>query len=247
MSWAEHVARMRDRQGAYRILVGRIQGKRPPRRPRIRWDNNIKLNLHSKKGRGMDLSGSRREMADCQEHDTASQGSITCRVFPEQLQSHWLLKNSHAAWSYESWNYRRKAVMPARSCSVTADMLTGQLPNHKSELNTKYNYQSKTQQKLLYYVLQLHVSALFFRPSSGCIHQALRVMYPIYKYTTLMMRSQSITCFGPFLQAIFRLYTLGLESNVSYIQIYYIDDEISVNYMFRPFSLGHLQVVYTRP
>ena len=31
------------------------------------------------------------------------------------------------------------------------------------------------------------------------------------------------TCFGPFLWAIFRLYTLGLESNVSYIQIYYIN------------------------
>jgi len=29
-------------------------------------------------------------------------------------------------------------------------------------------------------------------------------------------------------KAIFRLYTLGLESNVSYIQIYYNDDEISV-------------------
>ena len=36
------------------------------------------------------------------------------------------------------------------------------------------------------------------------------------------------TCFGPFLQAIFRLCTLGLESNVSCLQIYYIDDEISV-------------------
>ena len=30
------------------------------------------------------------------------------------------------------------------------------------------------------------------------------------------------------MRSIFRLYTLGLESNVSYIQIYYIDDEISV-------------------
>ena len=36
------------------------------------------------------------------------------------------------------------------------------------------------------------------------------------------------TCFGPFLWAIFRLCTPGLESHVSYIQIYYIDDEISV-------------------
>ena len=34
--------------------------------------------------------------------------------------------------------------------------------------------------------------------------------------------------FRPFSLAIFRLCTLGLESNVSYMQIYYIDDEISV-------------------
>jgi len=36
--------------------------------------------------------------------------------------------------------------------------------------------------------------------------------------------------FRPLFKAIFRLYTLGLESNVSYIlvQIYYFDDEISV-------------------
>jgi len=34
--------------------------------------------------------------------------------------------------------------------------------------------------------------------------------------------------FRPLFKTIFRLYTLGLESNVSYIQIYYIDDEISV-------------------
>jgi len=34
--------------------------------------------------------------------------------------------------------------------------------------------------------------------------------------------------FRPFSLGHFRLYTLGLESNVSYIQIYYIDDELSV-------------------
>jgi len=37
-----------------------------------------------------------------------------------------------------------------------------------------YNYQSKNNKNLLYYVVQyvsqLHVSALFFRPSSGCVH-----------------------------------------------------------------------------
>jgi hypothetical protein len=29
----------------YRILVGRSKGKRPPRRPRRRWEDNIKMDL----------------------------------------------------------------------------------------------------------------------------------------------------------------------------------------------------------
>jgi hypothetical protein len=29
----------------YRILVGKPEGKRPPGRPRSRWQNNIKLDL----------------------------------------------------------------------------------------------------------------------------------------------------------------------------------------------------------
>jgi len=45
------------------------------------------------------------------------------------------------------------------------------------------------------YVAQLHVSA-FFRPSSGFIRLALRVMYPDDKYTTLMMTSQSSYIFN---------------------------------------------------
>ena len=36
--------------------------------------------------------------------------------------------------------------------------------------------------------------------------------------------------FRPLFKTIFRLYTLGLESNVSYVQMYYIDDEICHHY-----------------
>jgi hypothetical protein len=32
-----------DGRGAYRILVGRPEGKRPLGIPRLRWENNIKL------------------------------------------------------------------------------------------------------------------------------------------------------------------------------------------------------------
>jgi hypothetical protein len=45
MSWAGHVARMGERRGAYRVLVGKPEGKRPLGRPRRRWEDNIKLDL----------------------------------------------------------------------------------------------------------------------------------------------------------------------------------------------------------
>jgi hypothetical protein len=33
------------KRGAYRILMGRPDGRRPLRRPRLRWDDNIKMDL----------------------------------------------------------------------------------------------------------------------------------------------------------------------------------------------------------
>jgi hypothetical protein len=40
-----HVARMGKKRNAYRILVGKPEGKRSLRRPRHRWVDNIKINL----------------------------------------------------------------------------------------------------------------------------------------------------------------------------------------------------------
>jgi hypothetical protein len=37
MRWAGHVACMGEKRGAYRILVGRPEGRRPLGRPRCRW------------------------------------------------------------------------------------------------------------------------------------------------------------------------------------------------------------------
>jgi hypothetical protein len=45
MRWAGHVARMREGRGVYRVLVERPEGKRPLRRPRLRWEDNIKMDL----------------------------------------------------------------------------------------------------------------------------------------------------------------------------------------------------------
>jgi hypothetical protein len=43
MRGARHVARMGKKRGAYEILVGRPEGRRPLGRPRRRWEDNIKL------------------------------------------------------------------------------------------------------------------------------------------------------------------------------------------------------------
>ena len=37
MRWAGHVACMGERKAAYRVLVGKPEGKRPPGRPKHRW------------------------------------------------------------------------------------------------------------------------------------------------------------------------------------------------------------------
>jgi hypothetical protein len=45
LRWAGHVARMGERRGAYRALVGKPEGRRPLERPRRRWEDNIKMGL----------------------------------------------------------------------------------------------------------------------------------------------------------------------------------------------------------
>jgi hypothetical protein len=43
--WAGHVARMGEKRNAYRLLVGKLEGKRPLGRPRRRWVDNIRMDL----------------------------------------------------------------------------------------------------------------------------------------------------------------------------------------------------------
>jgi hypothetical protein len=49
--WLGHVTCMGEGRGAYRIWVGRPEGRRPLGRPRCRWEDNIKMDL-SRIGKG---------------------------------------------------------------------------------------------------------------------------------------------------------------------------------------------------
>ena len=54
MRWAEHVARMGERRGVYRVLMRKPEGKRPLGRTRRRWADNIKRELQEVGCGGMD-------------------------------------------------------------------------------------------------------------------------------------------------------------------------------------------------
>jgi len=54
MRWTGHVARMGERRGVYRILVGKPEGRKPLGRPRRKWEDNIKMDLQKVRCGGME-------------------------------------------------------------------------------------------------------------------------------------------------------------------------------------------------
>ena len=45
MRWVGHVARIGEERGVYRVLVGKLEGKKPLGRPKRRWVNNNGMDL----------------------------------------------------------------------------------------------------------------------------------------------------------------------------------------------------------
>ena len=62
LRWTGHVARMEQSRNAYRVLVGKPDGKRPLGRPRRRREDNIRMDLRevgSDPGEWIDLAEDR--------------------------------------------------------------------------------------------------------------------------------------------------------------------------------------------
>jgi hypothetical protein len=51
MRWAGHIAHIGVMRNVYNILVRKPEKKRPLRRPKHRWEDNIRLNLKEEVGR----------------------------------------------------------------------------------------------------------------------------------------------------------------------------------------------------
>jgi len=73
---------MGERRGVYRVLVGRLEGKRPLGRPMHRWDYNIKMDLREVGWVGMDWIDLAQDRDRCSyEGGNKLSGSIKCGEF----------------------------------------------------------------------------------------------------------------------------------------------------------------------
>jgi hypothetical protein len=54
-----HIWEVKCRKSAYRVLVGKPEGKRPFGRERLWWGDNIKVDREIELGHGLNLAGDR--------------------------------------------------------------------------------------------------------------------------------------------------------------------------------------------
>jgi hypothetical protein len=80
---------MRDSKDAHSVLVRKPEGRRLLGRPRLRWEDNIKIDLRDVGwGNDLDLSGSGwGQVASCCECGNEPSGFVKCGEFIELLRT----------------------------------------------------------------------------------------------------------------------------------------------------------------
>ena len=81
MRWTEHVAHMGESGGAFRVLVGKPEGRRPLRRPSRRWDDYSKMDFREVGWRHGLYQCDSGKVTVCCECGNEPSGSIKCMEF----------------------------------------------------------------------------------------------------------------------------------------------------------------------
>jgi hypothetical protein len=90
MRWEGHVEFTGERRFVYRVLVGKLEGKRPFGRPMRRWDDNIKMDFQEVPCGAIDwieLAQDRDRWPGTCECGNEPSGSIKYRVFIDKLRT----------------------------------------------------------------------------------------------------------------------------------------------------------------
>jgi hypothetical protein len=91
---------MRDKSGAYSVLVGKPERKGRLGRPRSRWEDNIKMYLQKTGCYGVhcsDLAHGKQGAGAC-EHSHRALTSVKCEEFLDQPWNCQLLRKDSALW-----------------------------------------------------------------------------------------------------------------------------------------------------
>jgi hypothetical protein len=78
MRWVGHVARMAETRNIHNILIIKLEGKRQLRKPRRRWEHNIRIDLRENNvgNCGLGTSSGHEAVAGSCEHSTEPWGYI---------------------------------------------------------------------------------------------------------------------------------------------------------------------------
>jgi hypothetical protein len=79
-------SKYRGRRGVYRVLVGKPEGQRPIGRPKLRWEDNIKMDYQEMRCEDMDLIALAQMAGTC-ECGNEHSGSIKCGEFLDELKT----------------------------------------------------------------------------------------------------------------------------------------------------------------
>jgi hypothetical protein len=85
------VARMGEERKVYKVLVGKSEGKRPPGRPRRRWEDGIRMDLREigLGGCGLDSTGHSSLMIEAvRTSETSVDNHFTRQYIPEDNSEH---------------------------------------------------------------------------------------------------------------------------------------------------------------
>jgi hypothetical protein len=81
MKYAGDVLSMGERKGAYRVLLGEPEGRRPLGRPRHIWEDNIKKDLKNRVGEWTESGRGSGQVAGSGEHGNEPLCFIKCGEF----------------------------------------------------------------------------------------------------------------------------------------------------------------------
>ncbi|KAJ4438444.1 hypothetical protein ANN_14389 [Periplaneta americana] len=134
LRWAGHVAHMGESRNAYRVLVGRPEGKRSLGRPRRRWEDNIKMDLREV---GYDVSHGKMMISESESDSDVLFESRKCKQNGDARNGHGKTRNGFVKNLLCHINKFKNAVILSDSKAAILSIVSKHTPSSQPAEITK--------------------------------------------------------------------------------------------------------------